>query len=72
MYLRSAQLAVGVDQVFGRYVQRIGSAQQIRFVRRQEFQHCCQNSAIGQPFPQDIGCQTGQRKQPPRPVVIGQ
>ena len=63
---------MGVDKVLWFDAQRPGCADKVGFVLREEFEHCSLNLPLGQPFPQDIGGEAGQRKQPPGPVVIGQ
>ncbi|GMN14499.1 hypothetical protein MTsPCn7_22770 [Altererythrobacter sp. MTPC7] len=63
---------MGGDKVLRFDAQRLRCADKVGLVLREEFEHCCLNLPLGQPFPQDIRGEAGQRKQPPGPVVIGQ
>ena len=63
---------LGRDQILWFDAQRLCGADKVRLVLGEEFEHCCLNLPLGQPFPQYVGGQARECKQAPGPVVVGQ
>ncbi len=63
---------MGRDQFVWFHAQCLSRTEEVRFVLGEEFEHCCLNLPLCQPFPQYVGRQSGQRKEAPCPVVIGE
>ena len=61
---------MGGDQFFGRYGERLGSADQVGFVIGKEFERRGQHGRIVQPCAQGIGIEPGQPQEPVGPVAV--